>query len=60
MIAIARVFRTAYEVLRAPDRQPKCYDMTEQERLAAIVRLNRNIWNDPTLSQLDNYKDNQQ
>ena len=57
---ITHVFRTAYEILRAPDRQPKCYDMTEQERAAAIVRLNRNVWNDPTLIQLDTYGEKQQ
>lgn len=56
MIFLPRVFRNAYEVLRSPDRQPKCYDMTDQERSAAIVRLNRNVWNDPGLSSYDQYK----
>lgn len=41
--------RNAYELLRAPDRQPKCYDMTEQERSAAIVRLTQN--NNPSVKQ---------
>lgn len=45
-----QIFRNAYEVLRSPDRQPKCYDMTEQERDAAIVRLNRNVRNEPVLA----------
>lgn len=31
--------RTAYELLRAPDRQPKCYDMTDAERSAAVAKL---------------------
>lgn len=39
--------RTAFELLRCPKRQPKCYEMTEQERKEAIMRLNRNVWNDP-------------
>ena len=51
-----RVFRNAYEILRAPDRQPKCYDMTESERDNAIVRLNRNVWNDVNLTQQDNWR----
>lgn len=60
MLSIAHVFRTAYERYRSPDRQPKCYDMTEQERATAIMRLNRNVWNEYQLTQLDNYKENQQ
>ena len=60
MNRISNIFRTAYEVLRAPDRQPKCYDMTEQERATAIMRLNRNVWNDHQLTQLDIYGENKQ
>ena len=48
-----KIFRSAYEILRSPDRQPKCYEMTESERSDAIMRLNRNIWNDPVLSKED-------
>lgn len=48
-------FRSEYEALRAPDRTPKCYEMTEQEREAAVVRLNRNVWNDPKLAEQDQY-----
>lgn len=39
MISPPRIFRDAYELLRAPDRQPKCYDMTDAERSAAVIRL---------------------
>ena len=46
-------FRSAYDLLRCPKGSPKCYEMTEQERLDAIVRLNRNVWNDPQLAKLD-------
>lgn len=52
------LFRNAYEVLRCTERQPKCYEMTEAERKAAIVKLNRNVWNDPFLAQLDKFKGN--
>ena len=55
MRQFSKIFRTSYEVLRCPQRQPKCYDMTESERSAAIVRLNRNAWNDPALAVLDRY-----
>ena len=60
MLSIAHVFRTAYERYRSPDRQPKCYDMTEQERMSAIMRLNRNVWNDHQLTQLDIYRETKQ
>ena len=30
--------RNEYELLRDPQRQPKCYEMTEQERLEAVKR----------------------
>lgn len=60
MLSITRVFRGAYERFRAPDRQPKCYDMTEQERATAIMRLNRNVWNEHQLTQLDIYRENKQ
>lgn len=43
-----------YPLMRAPDFQPKCYDMTEQERLDCIREWNnRNVWNDPTLANED-------
>jgi hypothetical protein len=39
------------EALRQPDRSPRCYEMTDEERLAKIREWSdRNIWNDPTLT----------
>ena len=48
--------RSSYDLLRCPQRLPKCYEMTDQEREAAIVRLNRNVWNDPALTEQDQYQ----
>lgn len=48
------LFRNDYEILRCPDRIPKCYDMTEEEKRLAIMKLNRNIWNDHELTKQDN------
>lgn len=28
-----------YPLMRDPKRQPKCYDMTEEERLQAVERI---------------------
>ena len=42
------------EVLRQPDRNPRCYEMTEQERLDRIRDWNnRNVWNTPELAEED-------
>lgn len=42
------------ETLRQPDRNPRCYELTDQERLAKIREWNnRNVWNDPTLTYED-------
>lgn len=32
--------RNSYELLRDPRRAPKCYEMTEEEREQALLRLN--------------------
>jgi hypothetical protein len=47
------LLRHEFELLRDPARGPKCYDMTEQERVDAIMRLSRNVWNDPALAAQD-------
>jgi hypothetical protein len=31
--------RDAYEALRSPDRTPKCYDMTDEERRVAAAKI---------------------
>lgn len=39
------------ETLRQADRNPRCYEMSDEERLAKIREWNnRNVWNDPTLT----------
>lgn len=48
--------RDSYNVLRDPARLPKCYDLTDTERQSAIIRLNRNVWNDHSLTAEDQYK----
>jgi hypothetical protein len=49
-----KFFARGIETLRQPDRNPRCYEMSDDERLAKIREWNaRNVWNDPALS----YKD---
>lgn len=44
----------AYPLMRQPDHKPRCYDMTETERLAKIQEWNnRNVWNEPALAEQD-------
>jgi hypothetical protein len=48
------LFERGIDALRQPDRNPRCYDMTEDERLAKVKEWNnRNVWNDPKLSDED-------
>ena len=45
------LFKRGVEALRQPDRNPRCYEMSDEERLSKIKEWNnRNIWNDPTLT----------
>jgi hypothetical protein len=42
------------ETLRQPDRHPRCYELTEDERLSKIHQWNnRNVWNTPELAKED-------
>lgn len=51
------IFKRGIEVLRQPDRNPRCYEMTEDERLNKIREWNnRNVWNEPKLSEYDKEK----
>ena len=44
-------FKRGVETLRQPDRNPRCYELTDQERLDRIREWNnRNVWNDPSLT----------
>ena len=54
-LKLNKLFRDEYEVLRCPKRLPKCYDMTEEERQKAIMKLNRNVWNDHNLTKQDTF-----
>jgi hypothetical protein len=36
--------RSQYELLRCPERRPKCYEMTDQERKAALETVNDIPW----------------
>jgi hypothetical protein len=50
-VKILRSRDRGIEHLRQSDRNPRCYELTDQERLEKIKEWNnRNIWNDPTLS----------
>ena len=49
------IFRRGLEALRQPDRNPRCYELTDDERLSKIREWNnRNVWNDPALIKKDN------
>ena len=43
-----------YPLMRQPDQLPRCYELTEQERLQRIKEWNnRNVWNTPALAEED-------
>ena len=53
------LFRRGVEMLRQPDRNPRCYEMTEAERLKKIQEWQaRNVWNTHELAKED-HPDNQ-
>jgi hypothetical protein len=48
------LLKRGVEALRQPDRNPRCYELTDEERLNKIREWNnRNVWNDPTLTYED-------
>lgn len=48
------LFRRGIEMLRQPDRNPRCYELTEQERLKKIQEWQaRNVWNTHELAKED-------
>jgi len=48
------LLKRGIDALRQPDRNPRCYELTEAERLEKIKEWNnRNVWNDPKLSVSD-------
>lgn len=49
-----KLFDRGIESLRQPDRHPRCYELTDDERLSKIREWNnRNIWNDSESSNHD-------
>jgi hypothetical protein len=48
------IFKRGIEVLRQPDRNPRCYEMTDDERKRLIEWQNRNVWNTTELAEQDN------
>jgi hypothetical protein len=50
----SRTSNHKYPLMRQPDQLPRCYELTEQERLQRIKEWNnRNVWNTPDLSEED-------
>lgn len=50
------IFKRGIESLRQPDRLPRCYELSDEERLAKIREWNnRNVWNTPELTDKDKH-----
>ena len=50
----SRTANHKYPLMRQPDQLPRCYELTEQERLQRIKEWNnRNVWNTPELAKED-------
>ena len=48
------IFQRGIDALRQPDRNPRCYEMTDEERSNKIQEWNRrNVWNEPELAKQD-------
>jgi hypothetical protein len=48
------LFKRGIEALRQPDRNPRCYEMTDEERSSKVREWNnRNVWNEPELAKQD-------
>ena len=48
------LLKRGIDALRQPDRSPRCYELTEEERLAKVREWNnRNVWNTPELTDKD-------
>jgi hypothetical protein len=49
-----KLFKRGVETLRQPDRNPRCYEMTDKEREAKLKEwAARNVWNTPELAEQD-------
>jgi hypothetical protein len=53
------LFKRGIDALRQPDRNPRCYEMTDEDRLNKIQEWNRrNVWNEPELAKQDQLAEN--
>lgn len=48
-----KIFKRGIESLRQPDRNPRCYELTDAERKQLVEWQNRNVWNTPELAEQD-------
>lgn len=54
-----KLFQRGIEALRQPDRNPRCYELTDTERLQKIREWSaRNVWNTPGLAEQDHPDNN--
>lgn len=52
------IFKRGVEALRQPDRNPRCYELTEAEKLEKLKQWSaRNVWNTYQLTKQDKLKD---
>lgn len=50
------MFKRGVEALRQPDRSPRCYELTDHEKLAKVKEWQaRNVWNSPELAMQDKF-----
>ena len=47
------LFKRGIETLRQPDRNPRCYEMPDEERKKVVEWQARNVWNTPELAEQD-------
>ena len=47
------LFKRGIETLRQPDRNPRCYEMSDEERKKVVEWQARNIWNTLELAEQD-------
>lgn len=47
------LFKRGIETLRQPDRNPRCYEMSDEERKKVVEWQARNVWNTPELAEQD-------
>lgn len=50
------MFTRGVEALRQPDRNPRCYELTDHEKVAKVMEWQaRNVWNSPDLALQDKF-----